>query len=51
MPDDEEDKRVIRPITQNKITIPKEYREKYEFDDYVEFFPTEKGVEVRPLEK
>lgn len=40
--------RIIRPITSDgKVTIPKEFREKYNFKDYVEIVDIGDGIIVK----
>lgn len=40
--------RIIRPITSDgKITIPKEFREKYKLKDYVEIVEIKDGLLIK----
>lgn len=40
--------RIIRPITSDgKVTIPKEFRKKYNFEDYVEIEDTGAGILIK----
>ena len=40
--------RIIRPVTSDgKVTIPKEFREKYDLKDYVEIEDTGDGILIK----